>query len=137
MITMNLQLFGGRGASSGTGSGKYRSVSEFEKAIGDDYDSKEYKEFADAYSEEADYNNGLKRNEIRSINEDGYTSHTDSVLNSEENLTKRELKSLNKAKKTPAELGTIEALKERLDIISDLRKLKGTKGRGRGNVDIV
>lgn len=138
MIKANLQFFGGRGASGGIGnSGKYRNAAEFEKAMGNNYDSPEVNEYSEAYQEEDNYTRGLKNNIGRSISEDGYTGFTEATLDSEERQAKKELSNLNRARKTPEELGRIEALKERIEVISELRKRKGTKGSGRGNVDIV
>ena len=142
MLKYNLQLFGGRGASSGGagtgagGGGTFRSASDFEKAIGDNYNDPRVQEYTDAYREESDYNRGLERNLGRSIDEDGYTKSTDNLLNSEKKDTEKALKELPD-RKTPTQLGKEEALKERLDVIKNLQKRKGEKGSGRGNVDIV
>lgn len=127
---------GGRGASAGGGGNTFRNSSEFETAIGDNYDDPRVKEYTDAYSEESDYNRGLERNFTQSIAEDGYTDSTDDLLKGEKEDTQKELNNLPN-RKTPAQLGKEEALKERLDVIDNLRKNKGQTGSGRGNVDIV
>lgn len=72
----------------------------------------------------------------RAIDEDGYTQSIDQSLKSEEKMTKDQLKSLPKMK-TPSQIGTEEALKERLDIINDLKGRKGEKGKGPASVNIV
>ena len=58
------------------------------------------------------------------------------MLDSEKSYTKNELDRLPD-KKTPSQLGREKALKERLDLIDDLKKLKGTKGNGIGDIDVV
>lgn len=137
MLKLDLQLFGGRGASSGAGGGgTFRSSSDFEKEVGDNFDDPRVKEYTDAYGEESQYSRGLEKNFGRSIDEDGYTKATDDLLKGEEKDTKKALKDLPE-RKTPAQLGKEEALKERLDVIEKLKKRKGEKGKGRGNVDIV
>lgn len=137
MIKLNLQFFGGRGASSsGGGSGKYSSVADFENAIGNNPNNPQSENFFNSYMSEADYSTSLERNIRNSISEDGYNSTTESIIDSEEKMTRKELKELPK-QKTPAQLGKEEALKERLDILKRLRQLKGTIGNGRGIISII
>ncbi len=138
LVNINLQFFGGRGASSGGGSSNgntFRSASDLEKSL-TGVDDPRYSEYESAYSAESSYNKGLKNNMGRAIDEDGYTQSIDQSLKSEEKMTKDQLKSLPKMK-TPSQIGTEEALKERLDIINDLKGRKGEKGKGSASVNIV
>lgn len=138
LVNINLQFFGGRGASSGGGSSNgdtFRSASDFEKSLTGVNDPR-YSEFESAYSAESSYNSSFKNIVSQSINEDGYTQATDQSLKAEEKMTKNQLKSLPKMK-TPSQIGTEEALKERLDIIKSLKGRKGEKGKGPASVNIV
>ena len=136
-MNINLQFFGGRGASSGGSSGgnTFRNAEDFEKSL-TGFNDPRYLEFESAYEAESSYNNSLKNIVDRSIKEDGYDDTTDLSLKSEEKMTKNQLNSMPKMK-TPSQIGTEEALKERLDIIKDLRSRKGEKGKGAAPVDIV
>ena len=125
---------GGRGASSSTGAGTFKNSNEFEKSLTGANDSR-LKEYTDALKEEKQYNQGLKNNFGRAIDEDGYKAV--------ENAIKSELKETQKAinempsNKTPAQLGRMDALQERLKILKDLQDRKGETGSGRGNVEIT
>lgn len=135
MVKIDLQFFGGRGSSSG-GTGKYRSAAELEKALSDDINNPQALAYSNAYTEEARYSNGLERNLKQSIEEDGYTSSTESIINSEEKMVRSELSNMPRLK-TPSQLGVEEALKARLEMLKDLKKLKGKRGSGVGDVPII
>ena len=124
------------GSSDGSSGGVYKTSSEFEKDLGGNFDDPRLQEYTDAYDEEHSYNQGLKSNFNRSIDEDGYTDSTEESLNSEKRLTESELNALPEYK-TPAELGKEEGLKERLDVIDDLKKRKGESGSGRDYSDTI
>lgn len=125
----------GRGSSKAGGGGNtFSSVEDFEKTIKDMNDPR-VEEFSRGYSEESDYTEGLKKNLNRAIDEDGYKAAESAIL-SEEKATRAELSNLPK-NKTPGQLGEAEALKERLDVIEELKKRKGNKGKGQQDVDIV
>lgn len=64
---------------------------------------------------------------------DGYDAL---IIDVEEAATKRQLRELPKLK-TPRQLAEESNLKERLKILKDLRKRKGEKGRGRGDIEMV
>lgn len=140
---------GSGGASGGSGSsgsnssgddgstgGVYKSAEEFEKSLGNNFDDPRLKEYSDAYDVEHSYNQGLKSNFNRSIDEDGYTATTEELLNDEKKMTQNELDLLPDYK-TPAELGKEVGLNERLDIIDDLKKRKGESGSGRDYSDTI
>lgn len=133
MITLNLQYFGGRGASSGAGT--FKSAADFENALTGLNDPR-LAEYRNAYSEENAYNKGLKDNLNQSIVEDGYTDFTDVIINDEIRSTKNELKALP-TNKTPEQLGREKGLNERMDVLNDLKARKGEKAKGRRDEEIV
>ena len=147
MIKLDLQLFGGRGASSSGSGGSssssesssssdtFKSAEEFEKEVGDNYSDPRVQEFQESYEEEADYNKGLEKNLNRAIDEDGYDKVKDTIK-AEKESTKKELDKLPK-EKTPSQLGTEMGLNERLDMLNKITGRKGDKGKGRGDVDIT
>ena len=139
MIKVSLQFFGGRGASSsagrGSGGNTFRNAEDLEKSLSG-IDDPRYSEFANAYNAESSYNDSLKKNIERSIDEDGYTDTIDESLNFEKKDAERQLKSMPKMK-TAAEVGTEEALKERIEIVNKLKKRKGEKGKGIGEISIL
>ena len=153
MIKFNLQLFGGRGASSGTsgsggGSGSgasssdtssgsgggFKNEQDFEKSLTGANDSR-LTEYSNGYDSEESYTSGLKKNMNQAINEDGYTDTIDSVLKYEEQDAKDYIKNLPEYK-TPEQLGKKKAMEDRLEVIKELKSKKGTKGSGVGDVDI-
>ena len=152
MLKLNLQLCGGRGASSGGGSGgagggggvggsssgggggTYETESDFEKSL-TGYNDPRLQEYSSALESEQSYNAGLKQNLNQAINESGYTNFTDAVISSELKDAQTQLNNIPKMK-TPAQLGQAQALKDRISILNDLKKKKGTKGNGVGDVDI-
>lgn len=126
----------GRGSSKaggGSNSGKYSSVDDFEKSL-TGFDDPRYEDFANAYSTESNYNEGLRNNLNRAINDDGYSA-VESTISNEEKMTRSDLSKMPKSK-TPAQLGEDAALRERLDILDELKRRKGEKGKSR-DVDIV
>ena len=127
----------GRGSSKAGGSaggGRFNSVSDFEKSLSG-LDDPKLKEYSNAYDSERSYTSGLEKNLNRAINEDGYKAVADTIA-SEEKYTKNQLNNLP-SQKTPSQLGEAEALNERLDMLSDLKKKKNVKGKGKGDVDII
>lgn len=124
----------GRGSSKAS-SNKFSSVSELENSLKGNNDPR-IKQYSDGLTEERSYNSGLEKNLRRSIDEDGYTSTTESIINSEINDAKKQLNNMPKSK-TPKQLGQEQALQERLDILNGLKKRKGAKGKGKGDIDIV
>lgn len=127
----------GRGASKiggGSGGGKFTSAEQFERSL-TGFDDPRLTEYTNAYEEASNYNQGLRNNLSQIMNEDGYEA-VESAIKTEEKMTKADLARMPK-EKTPAQLGEEAALKERLDVIEDLKKRKGTKGRGAGDIDIV
>lgn len=122
----------GRGSSKVGNGNTFRSEADLEKAL-TGFDDPRLKEYSDANSEESRYNNTMKSNLNRSIDEDGYDAR---IIDAEEAATKRELRAMPKLK-TPRQLGEEKALKERLNILEELRKRKGEKGRGRGAIEMV
>lgn len=126
----------GRGKRTGSGKGgTFSNESDFEKAL-TGFEDPRLKQYSDAYDEEASYTKSLKKNINQSIDEDGYTDSTDVSLNFEKKDAEKQLKAMPK-KKTPTQLGTEKALNERLKAIEELKKRKGEKGRGLGNIDIL
>lgn len=128
---------GGRGASSakgGKGSSTFSNTDDFEKSL-TGFDDPRLKEYTDAYNTESNYNSGLKKVMEQAIGEDGYDA-VKTNIESEEKQTKKQLNNMPN-KKTPKQLGEQEALKERLNIINDLKKKSGTQGKGKGDVDIT
>jgi len=126
---------GGRGASSGGGrAGTFKNSSEFEKSLTGANDPR-IKEYSDAFSEESQYNQGLKSNMERAINEDGF-SVVENAIQSELRSTRNQINSMPD-NKTPTQLGMLDALQERVQILKDLQRRRGEVGRGRGNVDII
>lgn len=155
MIKLNLQLLGGRGASSGTsgggsgsngnggdnsggssgGGGSFKDESDFEKSLTGSDDPR-LAEYSNAYDDAASYTSGLKNNIGQAINEDGFTPTIDSALKSEEKIAKDYIKNLPELK-TPSQLGESKAMEDRLQVIKDLQSRRGEKGNGIGDVDIL
>ena len=126
---------GGRGASSGGGSGgTFKSTSDFEKSLTGSNDPR-LKEYSDALKEEMSYNQGLRNNLGRAIDEDGYNA-VSSAITSEIKETQKALNDIP-ANRTPAQLGRMDALQERLNILKELQGRKGEQGSGRGDVSIT
>lgn len=126
-----------KGASKlggGSSGGKFTSEEQFERSL-TGFDDPRLTEYTNAYEEASNYNKGLRNNFNQAIKEDGYEA-VESAIKTEEKMTKADLARMPK-EKTPAQLGEEVALKERLDVIEDLKKRKGTKGRGVGDIDIV
>lgn len=128
---------GGRGANyiqNGHGS-TFRSEKDFEKSLKGVNDPR-LKEYDDALEQESHYNRGLEKNFGRAIDEDGYTDAVSSAIAMELKDTQKALDAMPN-NKTPAQLGRMEALKERISILHSLQGRKGEKGNGRGNVNII
>ena len=125
---------GSDSSASSSGSTTFKSSADFEKSLSG-YDDPRMQEYSEAYKEEKQYNNGLKKNIDHAISEDGY----DSVANTiriEKEATQKELDRLPEMM-TPAQLGTKEALGERLEILKGFESRKGEQGKGRGDVSIT
>jgi len=126
---------GGRGASSGGGSGgTFKSTSDFEKSLTGSNDPR-LKEYSDALKDEMSYNQALRSNLGRAIDEDGYNA-VSSTITSEIKETQKILNDIP-ANRTPAQLGIMDALQERLNILKELQGRKGEQGSGRGDVSIT
>lgn len=115
-------------------SGTYSNSSEFEKSLSGTDDIR-LQEYSKSYNEERDYNKGLERVLDRAISEDGYNS-AEETINRELRDTNRALKAMPN-RKTPGQLGREEALKERVELLQNVKKRKGESGKGRGKVDII
>ena len=122
----------GRGSSKvssgGGGGGKFRDVNSLESHIekaGPDGD-RMFNEFSDAYSAETDYTRDTVKNIKRSIDEGGYDNSTAAIINSEINMTRKEMQRMP-SMKTPSQLGQAEALKERIKSLEELKKYRGSK----------
>lgn len=127
----------GKGSSKAGGPGggtRFNSTEDFEKSLSG-VDDPRIKDYTTSYESESDYTSGLEKNLSRAINEDGYKAVADTIA-SEETYTKNQLSNLP-AKKTPSQLGEEAALNERLDMLNDLKKKKNTKGKGKGDIEII
>lgn len=124
-----------RKGNSGMGRGTFKNAEEFENSL-TGLDDPRLKEYSDALSAENEYNRGLKNNLNASIDEDGYDSTTDRIVSAELRDARKILNGMP-AEKTPAQLGTIEAVNNRIKILEDIQKRRGARGSGRGNVNIT
>lgn len=125
---------GSVGASKGNASSGFRTEDEFERQL-TDFNDPRLQQYSNAYDEVNQYTQNLRNNMQRSIAEDGYGDFTDTLLQSEKNIAQQQLDNMPEYK-TPAQLGEYKALQERLDIIQELRKQKGAKGRGRAAFEV-
>lgn len=125
---------GGRG-NSGSRNNTFKNESDFEKSL-TGFEDPRLEEYSKALEEESKYNTGLKNNLNSAIAQDGYDEGIDEIIAIELRRTQKSLDSMPE-KKTPAQLGEEAALKERVNILKNFQKRKGTVGRGRGDVSIT
>lgn len=138
MLLLNLQLFGGRGSSSGVGGGSSSSAStsstdvgntfgseaEFEKSLSgfDDPRLEEYTEGAQSVKDEFGDMNWLKEN----AKNNGLSDWSAKALESDKKQLQNELDKMPD-KKTPSELGREAGIKEQIKGIDEVLSYKDVK----------
>lgn len=146
MIKINLQLFGGRGASSsasggaggsasnGAAGGTFSSLSEFEKSL-TGYDDPRLSEYSNALELEEQ-----QVNEINSLKQlastEGLGEWTKIALETEKNDARSRLNNMP-TNKTPAQLGESEGLKARIAALDNILSIKPSGASAIGEVDIL